>query len=46
MCLEMNFLGPEEEGRRWVSIRLWWERGRGRKWEAVGTVRVKEAREA
>lgn len=31
MCLEMNFLGPEEEGRRLVSIRLWWERGRGRK---------------
>lgn len=34
-CLEMSFLGPEEEGRRLGSTRLWWERSRRRKWEAV-----------
>lgn len=36
MCLEMNFLGPEEEGRRWVSIRLWWERGQREKVRSCG----------
>lgn len=34
-CLEKSFLGPEEEGGRLGSTRLWWGRSRRRRWETV-----------